>query len=126
MSAQRILVIDDERDLRGALKTALESAGMEVLEATDGATGLKVALTEKPDLILLDINMPGMSGHEMLSVLRNDTWGKDADVILLTNADDATNITKGVERETNDYVIKSQHSLAEITKKVKQHLAGYY
>ena len=126
MTGKKVLVIDDEEDLRDALRVALEGAGLKVLLAADGERGLALALEEKPDLTLLDINMPGMSGHEVLSKLRRDSWGKGADVILLTNADDATNIVYGVGEKACDYIIKTQVSLTDITKKAKQHLAGYH
>lgn len=126
MNISKILVIDDERDLREALHASLASSGYAVTEAEDGVQGLAMALKDKPDLILLDIVMPKMNGLEMLRELRKDAWGKSVPVLLLTNADDATNITYGVELKGNDYIIKSQISLAEVTKRVKQYLAGYH
>lgn len=126
MKTSKILVIDDEKDLREALLTSLKSAGCLALGAVDGEEGLQRALTHRPDLILLDINMPRMNGHEMLNQLRRDTWGKNVPVILLTNADDATNISTGIGMKGNDYIIKSQTSLETIVKKVKQYLAGYH
>jgi DNA-binding response OmpR family regulator len=126
MNTSKILVVDDEEDLREALRTSLTAAGCEVVVAKDGAEGLSQALSYKPDLILLDINMPNMNGHQVLRELRRDAWGKKVSVILLTNADDATNIAQGVGLEGDDYIIKSQTSLESITKKVKQYLAGYH
>lgn len=126
MTNQRILVVDDESDNRGALRTSLEAGGFLVSEAEDGKEGLNLALSEKPDLILLDIGMPHMNGHEVLKELRKDSWGKGVPVILLTNADDAANITHAVGRGSDDYLIKSQTSLKDITTKVKQYLAGYH
>jgi two-component system alkaline phosphatase synthesis response regulator PhoP len=126
MNNSKILVVDDERDLREALKTSLEEAGYEVLTANDGGEGLRAALANKPDLIVLDIQMPHMNGHQMLHELRKDVWGMKVPVLMLTNADDATNITQGVEQRSNDYIIKTQISLAEVAKKVKQYLAGYH
>ncbi len=67
-----------------------------------------------------------MSGHQVLSRLRRDVWGKNVHVLILTNADDAANITLGVEEKGSEYIIKSQTSLEDIVKKVKQHLLGYY
>lgn len=126
MEKSKILVIDDELDLREALRTSLEAAGCAVVCAVDGKEGLELALLHKPDLILLDITMPKMNGHQVLSQLRSDAWGKDVPVLLLTNADDPENIFTGVGLKGTDYIIKSQTSLENITKKVKQYLAGYY
>lgn len=123
---KKILIVDDENDLSEALDTALTEAGFETIVAPDGTQGLSLALTEKPDLILLDILMPKMNGHEMINELRKDAWGKNVPVMFLTNFDDASNIAQGFERKGNDYIIKSSTSLAEIVKKVKQYLAGYH
>ncbi len=124
--AKKILVVDDDTDLREALDSALTDAGFETLTANDGAEGLRIALENKPDLILLDIMMPTKTGHEMLGALRRDPWGKTAPVIFLTNFDDATNIAQGFEQKGNEYIIKSSTSLDSIVKKVKQYLAGYH
>ena len=62
----------------------------------------------------------------VLSVLRKDTWGKDVPVLLLTNSDDPANITQGFEHKSNDYIIKSNMSLEEIVKRMKQYLADYH
>jgi|JI10StandDraft_1071094.scaffolds.fasta_scaffold27629_7 DNA-binding response OmpR family regulator len=123
---QTILIVDDEKDLRDALGTALRQAGFTVLEALDGPQGLQLAELEKPDLILLDIMMPNMSGHQVLREIRMKPWGMRMKVILLTNSDDPANISQGAELKSNDYIIKSQTSLEDIIKKVKQHLVGYH
>ncbi len=126
MEKSKILVIDDEKDLREALQVSLVSAGFTVLTAVDGRDGLAQALHHKPDLILLDISMPHMNGHQVLHELRNDPWGKNVHVLLLTNADDPANIVQGLSLKGDEYIIKSQISLGDITKKVKQYLTGYH
>lgn len=126
MNNSKILVVDDEEDLRNALRTSLESAGLSVLTAVDGEEGLELALKHRPNLILLDIGMPKMNGHQVLNELRRDVWGKNVPVLLLTNADDPANVVQGVGLRGDDYIIKSQTSLQDITKKVKQYLAGYH
>lgn len=126
MSKQRILIVDDDSDLREALDTAFSNAGFVTTTAVNGAEGLKLALSQKPDLILLDITMPIMNGHQMLHELRKDTWGKTVHVILLTNSDDPANITQGFGLKGDGYIIKSNVSLDSIVKKVTQHFAGYH
>lgn len=126
MTEKKILIIDDETDLREPLHTALVEADFNVIEAVDGASGLTLALAEKPDLILLDISMPKMDGHQTLAELRKDSWGKSVPVILLTNLDDATNITRGFTYKSDDYIIKSNESLLSIVKRAKQRLGGYH
>ena len=126
MEPSKILVIDDEKDLREALQEALTSAGFTVLIADNGKDGLAQALHHKPHLILLDISMPQMNGHKVLSELRKNPWGQNVHVLLLTNADDPTNIVRGLSLDGDEYIIKSQVSLGDITKKVKQYLTGYH
>ena len=124
--AKKILVVDDEKDLRGALRTVLVASKFEVIEATNGVDGLALAESEHPDLILLDIMMPKMNGHEMLRELRKHPWGMHMHVLLLTNADDPANIAQGAVLRSDEYLIKSQTSLNTIVKKVKQHILGYH
>lgn len=126
MTNKKILVVDDDTDLRETLKISMENSGFDVLEAIDGESGLALALNSKPDLILLDITMPKMNGLQMLHALRKDAWGKDVPVLLLTNADDPTHIVRGVELKSNDYLIKSQTSLETIVKTIRQQLTGYH
>lgn len=125
MSKKKILVVDDEQDLRDAVRDALTSAGFEVVEAHNGEVGLQVALEQKPDLILLDLMMPEINGIGMLSRLRQDPWGKHATVVLLTALEDANSVAQAVEAGGNDYLIKPNIKLEDIVKKVRQHLVGY-
>lgn len=126
MFSKNILIIEDEAPLRKALNTILTKEGHTVTTAADGKQGLEMALAEKPDLIMLDINMPNMNGHQMLEKLRLDPWGKTAAVIFLSNYDDPANIAKGFEYKSGDYIIKSNTSLEEIANRVKQYLGGYH
>ena len=122
---EKILIVDDEKDLRETLAEMLRESGYEVSEAIDGEKGLQMSLEVKPDLILLDIMMPIMDGHEMLRQLRRDDWGKDAKVLMLTAASDPAHVTEAVVHGGDDYIIKSTTPLDELLKKVKQALAGY-
>jgi DNA-binding response OmpR family regulator len=126
MKGKKVLIIDDEKDLLDALGDALRESEFTVFEARNGEEGLRIALEEKPDAILLDITMPQMTGHEVLNELRKDSWGKDVKVIVLSNRDDLDNISDGFGQKGDDYIIKSNASLREIITKVKQHLVGYY
>jgi DNA-binding response OmpR family regulator len=116
---KRILVVEDEPDIREAMAEALVDAGFEVLTAQNGQEGLDTALTAKPDLILLDIIMPILDGHGMLQQLRQDPWGQDAKVVMLTSMDDVKNIASAHEGAITDYIIKAHSSLDEIVNKVR-------
>ena len=117
--SNRILLIEDEQDIREAMAEGLTESGFEVMTASNGAEGLQLALTEKPDVILLDIIMPEMDGHEMLKKLRTDPWGNKAKVIMLTSMDNAAHVANSYTDSVDDYIIKVHNSLDEIVNKVK-------
>ena len=98
---------------------ALTDAGFEVTTAANGAIGYDLALEHHPDLILMDIVMPEMDGHQTLKKLREDAWGKTAKVVMLTSMDSARNIASAHEHEIEDYIIKVHSSLDDIVKKVR-------
>ena len=114
-----ILIIEDEADIREAMAEAVAQGGFSVSTAINGSLGLEKALADHPDLILLDIVMPVMDGHETLEKLRQDPWGRTAKVIMLTSMDDVENIGTAHEGRITDYIIKSHSSLDEILAKVK-------
>ena len=119
----KILVVEDDTELRSAIATSLSAAGFEVLEAVDGEAGAKLALKEHPDVTLLDIMMPKLNGHETLKKIRNDPWGVKAKVIFLSALSDAENIVHAVEGGSEEYIVKSHTSLKEIVNKVKLSLS---
>ncbi len=117
--SQRILIVEDEVDVRETIADALTQAGYQVSVAEDGEVGLRLAQNEHPDLILLDLIMPVMDGHEMLRRLRQDMWGKDANVVVLTSMDDATNVASAYEGKITDYIIKVHTTLDELINQVR-------
>jgi DNA-binding response OmpR family regulator len=122
MSMKKILIVEDEASLVKALFDVIKKEGYEVETAENGQTGLVLALKSHPDLILLDIIMPVMDGMTMLRKLRQDAWGKDAKVILLTNLSGVEKMTESSAEGVNDYLIKSDWSLDDIIKKIKTKL----
>lgn len=84
----RILIVDDEPTVRLLLRDVLEMEGYEVLEAEDGPIALALMADTRPDLVLLDIMMPGMSGIDVLATVRADASLRDLPVVLLTAAGD--------------------------------------
>ena len=105
-SRARVLVVDDEADIVSTVKYRLEFCEFEVITATNGKEGLEKAANEKPDLILLDISMPVMNGHEMLERLKNSPELKDIPVIMFTAYSDAKDVAKAAELGIADYVTK--------------------
>lgn len=125
MARETILIVEDDRDLRDALTAALEASEFHVITATDGVEGYTKALKEHPDVILLDILMPNMNGHEAHEKIRNDPWGRNAKVIFLTSFSDAENVVHAIDKGSDKYVVKSNVSLEDIVAKVKQTIHGY-
>lgn len=114
-----ILLIEDEPDIREAMAEAVASEDFKVLTAENGEIGLKMAIEQNPDLILLDLVMPVMDGRIMLKRLREDPWGKNAKVIILTSMDDVENVTLAYEDEIVGYIIKAHSSLEDIMRQIR-------
>ena len=119
---KKILIVEDELPLMKALTEKFQQAQFTVLQASDGQSGLAVALKENPQMILLDILMPNMDGLEMLEKLRKDKKGKSIPVILLTNLGDMEYISQSVKLGISGYLVKSDWKLEEIVQKVKEKL----
>lgn len=80
----RVLVVDDEPDVLLLCRLNLQQRGHELLEATDGSTALQLALERHPDVVVLDLMMPGMNGYEVLETLQNDERTSDIPILVLT------------------------------------------
>ena len=102
----KILIVDDEPDCLSIVKCRLEWCHYDVISATNGKEGLEKAVTEKPDLILLDTNMPVMNGHDMLERMRKDQVIKDTPVIMVTALCEAKDIDTASSFGISDYVTK--------------------
>ncbi len=122
MAKYKILVVEDENSLRRALVEKLNHTGYAPIEAKDGQVGLATALKEKPDLILLDIVMPVMDGLTMLAKLRQNAWGHDVPVILLTNLNESKDIAEAIKSGAYDYLVKSDWKLEDVIAVIRQHL----
>jgi len=120
----KILIIEDEPSLLAALVKKFSQVGFKVFQAKDGQEGLSVALSSKPDIILLDIDMPKMDGITMLKKLRAESWGKDVPVIVLTNINDINKAAETLIGGVHDYLIKTDWKLEDVVKIVKDRLAS--
>lgn len=118
-----VLIVDDDVELSNVLIEKLQQVGLGTLYAKDGKEGLKIAFESHPDIILLDMLMPKMNGLEMLIELRNDKWGKDVEVILLTVLDDVESLSQAMEEHSFEYLIKTDWKLDEIVGKIKSKLS---
>jgi DNA-binding response OmpR family regulator len=120
-SRARILVVDDDSDIVSTIQYRLKFCEFEVVAASNGKEGLEKATNEKPDLILLDINMPIMDGQEMLTHLRSQPDLKDIPVIMLTAYSDTQDIAKAANLGIADYVTKP-FDFAELMGKISNAL----
>ena len=105
-STQKVLVVDDSQLIHRLIAARLKSLGVQLLDARNGQEGLRVAKREKPDLILLDITMPGLSGFEVCQKLKQDSATHDIPVIFLSGLDESVNKVKGFDLGAVDYVTK--------------------
>ncbi|MFA5181177.1 MAG: SpoIIE family protein phosphatase [Syntrophales bacterium] len=119
--AERILVIDDSDDSRELIGRFLERAGYEVMTAIDGQDGLNKAFTVDPDLILLDIMMPGMDGYEVCETLKKEGRTRDIPVIFLSALGESRDKIRGLEIGGADYITKP-FDRGEAMARVRSHL----
>lgn len=101
-----ILVADDELDILEILNFNLEAEGYNVIKATNGNEAVEMARTHKPDLIILDVMMPGKTGFEVCKILRADTEFEKTIIIFLTALNDESTEIKGLETGGDDYITK--------------------
>jgi CheY-like chemotaxis protein len=120
-----ILIVEDEAMVRDALNDLLVSEGFSILEAKNGEEGLKMALSDHPDLILIDVQLPKIDGLTMLRKIRENEQGKHIKFIIITNGDGVEGVERardiaGVPKdEPFEYFIKVNLSIEEVFKKIK-------
>jgi two-component system phosphate regulon response regulator PhoB len=103
---QRVLVVEDEKDIADLIGYNLEQAGYAVSFAYDGLKGSEMALRERPDLIVLDLMLPGKSGGDLIRGIRQDEQAKDIPVIMLTALEEMSDRIRGFEAGADDYMTK--------------------
>ncbi|KKR09804.1 MAG: hypothetical protein UT37_C0010G0009 [Parcubacteria group bacterium GW2011_GWA2_39_18] len=116
---KKILFIEDEKNLQEILGQALKQHGFEVKEALNGQDGLDLVAKFDPDLILLDLILPKVSGFEVLEKIKNDETTKKIPIIILTNLENSSDIQRVLELGAFDYLVKSNYSLNEIIQKIE-------
>lgn len=114
----RILVVDDEPNIVQTLQDRLEMNEYEVVTAGNGREGLQKFEQERPDVILLDVIMPIMDGHEMLEMLRKQPGGQDVSVIMLTARSQTQDIARANACGIDDYIVKP-FDLSELLEKIE-------
>lgn len=122
-SKRKILIIEDDPFLLSMYVTKLEANGFDVASEENGGKAVDTIRTEQPDLILLDILLPGMDGFEILEEMKRDSAVKDTPVILLTNLGQRKDIEKGLELGAQDYLIKAHFTPSEVITKIEKVLS---
>ena len=102
----RILIVEDERDIADLIGFNLQRAGYEILKSYDGVEGTEMALRERPDLILLDLMLPGRDGYAVFRELRRDSRTANTPVIILTAKAQTADRIQGLEAGADDYLTK--------------------
>jgi len=113
-----ILIVDDDRALTKLYSTALSARGYRTVVASNGEEAMTLAESERPDLILLDVMMPGVHGLHVLDILKSTPETEDLRIIMLTALSDLATKEKATDLGAFDYIVKSESSMAEIIDKV--------
>ena len=119
---KKILLIEDDKFLRELIVKKLIKEGFVVLEANDGEEGLTKISQEKPDLVLLDLILPGVDGFELLQKAQEDPFIKNVPIIVLSNLGQKEDIDRCMKSGAVDYLIKAHLTPIEIVEKVKKAL----
>ena len=120
----KILLIEDEVLSVKMYRTYLKTEGHQVMSADNGEKGLKMVSEFQPDLIVLDIMMPKISGLDLLTQLRQDPKGKNIPVIVLSNLAEEEKMKKAISLGAKEFLIKANVTPGDVVARVKQHLGS--
>jgi DNA-binding response OmpR family regulator len=118
-----VLLVEDDDNLANVYQTRLEAEGFRTVRVDNGGDALQAALQSKPDLILLDVMMPKVSGFDVLDILRNTPETAKSKIIMLTALSQDADKERAKSLGVDDYLVKSQVVIADVVDRVKQHLA---
>ncbi len=116
----KILIIEDDKFLRELITQKLVKEGYEALQAIDGEKGIKEVKNQKPDLVLLDLILPGIDGFEVLSQIKKDSDLSRIPVIILSNLGQKEDIERGINLGADDYLIKAHFTPNGIIEKIRK------
>ncbi|HUP26313.1 MAG TPA: response regulator [Candidatus Limnocylindrales bacterium] len=119
---KKILLVEDDDALASVYLTRLQAEGFDVKRVPNGEDALAAALEYKPDLILLDVMMPKVSGFDVLDILRNTPETATVKVVMLTALSQDSDKERAESLGVDDYLVKSQVVIADVVDLIKQHL----
>ncbi len=117
--AHKILIVEDDSFLQGLAMTKLEKEGFAVLAAGNAEEAQKILATDSPELVLLDLILPGADGFSILEAIRKEDKTKTLPVIVFSNLSEDKDITRAKELGATDYMVKSNFTLDELAERVK-------
>jgi DNA-binding response OmpR family regulator len=120
--SRRILLVEDDDAIANVYQTRLLGEGFDVRRVTNGEDALAAALSYKPDLVLLDIMMPKVSGFDVLDILRNTPETANLKIIMLTALSQDSDKERAESLGVDDYLVKSQVVIADVIERIKHHL----
>jgi DNA-binding response OmpR family regulator len=121
---KRILLVEDDDSLANVYTTRLQAEGFDIRRVANGEDALAAALSYKPDLVLLDVMMPKVSGFDVLDILRNTPETTNLKIIMLTALSQQSDEDKAKSLGVDDYLVKSQVVIADVIERIRHHLAN--
>ena len=118
-----VLLAEDDADVRELIERKLRRDGMDVLSVGDGVAALEAARSARPDLVLLDVMMPGMTGLQICEELRSHVATKDLPVVLITARARDVDVQKGYDAGADDYIVKP-FSPRDLVSRIRSGLTG--
>ncbi len=119
---KRILLVEDDDSLANVYTMRLEAEGFEIRRVANGEDALAAAQEYKPDLIILDVMMPKVSGFDVLDILRNTPQTANVKIIMLTALSQDSDRQRAEQLGADDYLVKSQVVIADVVDRIKQQL----
>lgn len=119
---QKILLVEDDEALAGVYLERLQAEGFDVRHVSNGEDALSNAIEYKPDLVLLDVMMPKISGFDVLDILRNTPETTNVRIIMLTALSQPKDKERAESLRVDDYLVKSQVVIADVIERIKYHL----
>jgi two-component system phosphate regulon response regulator PhoB len=120
--AKRLLLVEDDNALASVYVTRLQTEGFDVRRVANGEEALAAALSYKPDLIILDVMMPKVSGFDVLDILRNTPETANIKIVMLTALSQDSDKERAKSLGVDDYLVKSQVVIADVIDRIKHHL----
>ena len=119
---KKILLVEDDASLAAVYRARLELEGFDIKEVHNGEDALSAAVSYRPDLILLDVMMPKISGFDVLDILRNTPDTTNVRVIMLTALSQPKDKERAEKLGADDYLVKSQVVISDVVERVRHHL----